>query len=143
MNTGSQQTCTECEGTGRRYVGPDHWVLCDACGGHSDFTPESRRLGKGPHPLSFRLLSLYLICNFLWRSLATAHEYPLRPTQVMTMVFDLACIILLIAFHKLYPGKSTSWLFWIALLCGLGLFAIRFHGDASWWTGHWNYDWRR
>jgi len=126
-------------------LGPDHWVLCDTCGGHSDFTPEPTHPGKGgPHPLLIRCLSLYVICTFLWRSLATAHEYPMRPTQVMTMLFDLACVIALIAAHKFYPAKSPSLLFWIALFCGLGLFAIRFHGtDDSWWTGHWNSDWHR
>jgi len=59
------------------------------------------------------------------------------------VLFDLACVIALIAAHRLYATKTQSWLFWIALLCGLGLFAIRLHGLDSWWTGHWNYDWRR
>jgi hypothetical protein len=31
-------------------------------------------------------------------------------------------------------------LFWIALMAGLGLFAIRLNGNASWWTGHLRYD---
>ena len=31
-------------------------------------------------------------------------------------------------------------LFVIALIAGIGLFAIRLHSDASWWTGHWNYN---
>jgi len=30
-------------------------------------------------------------------------------------------------------------LFIAALICGIGLFAIRLHSDASWWTGHWHY----
>jgi hypothetical protein len=26
-----------------------------------------------------------------------------------------------------------------AVVAGIGLFAIRLHNDASWWTGHYNY----
>ena len=145
MTTDSVNSCQECGGTGRKIVGPNHWVLCDACGGQSDFTPESRRPGKesGRHSLFIRLLSFYIICRFFWRLLVAAHEYPMRPTAVMSVLFDLACVIALIAAHRLYATKTPSWLFWIALLCGLGLFAIRLHGLDSWWTGHWNYDWRR
>jgi hypothetical protein len=127
-------------------VGPEHWVLCDACGGQTDFVPEARRSSKSVfHPLLIRLLAVYVICTFLWRVLVTAHEYPMRSAQVMSILFDLACVIALgtVCARQSTKSRSTSWLSWVALLCALGLFAIRLHGPASWWTGHWNYDWRR
>ena len=38
-------------------------------------------------------------------------------------------------------SSQSTWtkgnvLFWMALVAGLGVLAIRLHGDASWWTGH-------
>ena len=53
----------------------------------------------------------------------------------MSMVFDAGMIAGLIATRNRMP----QWLFWIALVCGLGLFAIRFTSDAAWWTGHLRY----
>lgn len=37
--------------------------------------------------------------------------------------------------------KSKLTLFWIALGCGIGLFAIRLTSDAGRWTGHLIYQW--
>ncbi|MDI1344077.1 MAG: hypothetical protein PSV22_08275 [Pseudolabrys sp.] len=81
------------------------------------------------------LLPAILIGNFLWRTLTAAHEYPVRTSQVMEMVIDAALIVGLFGLR----GRMQPWLFWVALICGLGLFAIRLHSDASWWTGHWHY----
>jgi hypothetical protein len=36
-------------------------------------------------------------------------------------------------------SRMRTWLFWVALICGIGLFAIRLNSDASWWTGHLRY----
>ena len=83
----------------------------------------------------FYALSVILILTFLWRTLTTAHEYPSRMVMVLDMGFDALCIVGLIGLRKAGPPA----LFWIALIAGIGLFAIRLHGDASWWTGHWNY----
>jgi hypothetical protein len=86
----------------------------------------------------FYWLAIYLIGTFLWRSFIPAHEYPMRPAQVMTMAFDLMCIVGLIGlkiwlFQGRQPkgavGTMSSLLFGIALLAGLGLFAIRLSGD--------------
>lgn len=42
---------------------------------------------------------------------------------------------------KDHSGQSMGEvLFWIALMAGLGLFAIRLNGNASRWTGHLHYD---
>ena len=81
------------------------------------------------------LLSGLLIGNFLWRRLTAAHEYPGRSAQILEMAIDAACLIGLIGVR----AKLPVWLFWIALIAGIGLFAIRLHSDASWWTGHWSY----
>lgn len=92
-------------------------------------------------------LSIYLIVTFLWRLLTAAHEFPSPALRNLTIGLDLLCVIGLIgAGIQLYknsiPGHSTGSkiLFWIALLAGVGLFAIRLHGNESWWTGHLNYN---
>ena len=97
----------------------------------------------------FRLLAISLIATFLWRTLTTAHEYPLRTAQLLSMALDFLLLTGLIGlkvqiFRALSPDEP-EWtngkvLFWIALLAGLGLFAIRLTGDASWWTGHLFYE---
>jgi hypothetical protein len=87
------------------------------------------------HPALFYLISLMLIGTFLWRVTITATEYPMRTAQVLEMVIDAAMIVGLFAIRKSGPQI----LFIIALICGIGLFAIRLHSDASWWTGHWHY----
>ncbi len=74
----------------------------------------------------------YLIAEFLWRVFVPAHEYPMRPEQVLSITFDLLVVIVLIGLK----AHVVRWLFWIALIAGLALFAIRLSSDASWWTGH-------
>lgn len=83
----------------------------------------------------FYVLCGLLILSFLWRLLTTAHEYPSRASQMLEMGLDALCIVGLIGLRKLGPAA----LFWVALIAGLGLFAIRLNGDASWWTGHLTY----
>jgi hypothetical protein len=78
------------------------------------------------------LLPAYLIGNFLVRALTAAHEYPMRTEQVLEMSIDALCIVGLFGARK----RMQAWLFWVALVAGLGLFAIRLNSDASWWTGH-------
>jgi hypothetical protein len=82
----------------------------------------------------FLILSAYLICTFLWRVLTKAHEMPLRAEQMMTIGLDILAVIGLIGL-KTQLAKAKV-LFWIALIAGLGLFAIRLNGDTSWWSGH-------
>jgi len=78
------------------------------------------------------ILSSYLIGNFLWRTLTAAHFYPSRTSMRLEMAVDALLIAGLFSLKaKIPPG-----LFWTALVCGIGLFAIRLNGDASWWTGH-------
>jgi len=81
------------------------------------------------------LLCGLLISSFLWRTLTAAHEYPGQSAQILEMVVDAACLIGLIGVR----AKLPAWLFSVALIAGIGLFAIRLHSDASWWTGHWMY----
>ena len=83
----------------------------------------------------FYALSALLILTFLWRTLTTAHEYPSRTVMLLDMGVDALCIAGLIGLRKAGPPL----LFWTAIAAGIGLFVIRLHGDASWWTGHWNY----
>ena len=81
------------------------------------------------------LLPAILIGNFLWRTLTAAHEFPGRTATILEMVIDAALIVGLFGLKS----RMQPWLFWVALICGLGLFAIRLNSDASWWTGHLNY----
>ena len=93
----------------------------------------------------FQLLSLFMIGNFLWRAFKPGYEWPMRFEQVITIAFDLLCLASLIGLKiqisRVMPSSQSTWrkgnvLFWIALVAGLGVLAIRLHGDASWWTGH-------
>jgi hypothetical protein len=83
-------------------------------------------------PIIRYALVCYLIGSFLWRLLTPTHEYPMRSAQVMEIVLDFLVIVGLIGIR----AKLPTALFWVALIAGLGLFAIRLNGDASWWTGH-------
>lgn len=80
----------------------------------------------------FYLLCAYLIGSFLVRILVVAHEYPGRSATILDMAIDAGSIVGLLAIRN--NGPKT--LRWIAIVAGLGLFAIRLNGDASWWTGH-------
>jgi hypothetical protein len=93
-----------------------------------------------------KVFSIYLIAAFLYRALTAAHEFPSPTLRNMTIGLDLLCLIGLIGtgiqfFKNSEPGESIAWkvLFWIALVAGLGLFAIRLNGTESWWTGHLRY----
>ena len=77
-------------------------------------------------------LVVYLIGSFLWRVLLPAHEYPGRTATYLGIAVDVLAIVGLIGIRDGVPKA----LFWIALVAGIGLFAIRLNGEASWWTGH-------
>jgi len=95
---------------------------------------EQSAKSENRNELTFMLVALLLIGTFLWRVLVPASAYPMRSVQVLTMVFDLALIAGLVGMKSRAP--KLKGLFWVALGAGLGLFAIRLNGDASWWTGH-------
>lgn len=98
---------------------------------------EQTARSENRNELTLMLVAVLLIGNFLWRVLVPASEYPVRAVQVLTMVFDLAIIVGLVRMKARAPKLKV--LFWIALAAGIGLFAIRLNGDASWWTGHLTY----
>jgi hypothetical protein len=85
--------------------------------------------------IAFFVLSCYLIGIFLYRALLPAHEYSMRTEQLITAALDALCLIGLIGTRT--RGPKT--LFWVALIAGIGLFAIRMTDDAAWWTGHLRY----
>lgn len=94
----------------------------------------------------FWLLSIYIIGTFLWRAFVPGGEWPRPPTRFITIAIDLLSVGILIRLKvqlsaEKKPGKRISTagivLFWIALLAGLGVLAIRLQDDASWATGHW------
>ena len=85
-------------------------------------------------PWIARVLPWVLILQFLWNLLTPAHEYPMRTEQVMTMTFDALMLAGLIGLKGAMPKP----LFWIALVAGIGLFALRLSADG-WWTGHFTY----
>ncbi|MGD9768641.1 MAG: hypothetical protein AB7U62_13445 [Pseudolabrys sp.] len=88
--------------------------------------------------LMFKLLCAYLILTLLWRLFVPAHEYPSRHAMILDMVVDGAVILGLIGQRT----KGPTALFWIAVIAGIGLFAIRLTSTASWWTGHLMYSLR-
>ncbi|SEP41153.1 hypothetical protein SAMN02990966_05853 [Rhodospirillales bacterium URHD0017] len=87
---------------------------------------------KAPSPIVCYGLAVYLIGSLLWRVLIPAHEYPGSTALYLGMAVDLLAIIGLVGIRAGVPKA----LFWIALIAGLGLFAIRLTSTASWWTGH-------
>jgi hypothetical protein len=77
------------------------------------------------------LVACFLIAHFMWNCLVPAHEYPVRAEQVLTMTLDFLMVVGLFSFRRAMPAP----LFGIALLAGIGLFALRL-SKAGWWTGH-------
>jgi len=85
----------------------------------------------------FLVICVYLIGSFLWRVLTPAHEYNSETLAVVNVGIDALIVAGLISLKALRAKYAV--LFWLALLAGLGLFAIRLNGEASWLTGHLNY----
>jgi hypothetical protein len=94
--------------------------------------PAPRAAGTRRDSLLEILVPCLLIAQFSWNLFATAHEYPSRTEQVMTMTFDFLLIVGLFAYRHAMPQP----LFWIALVAGIGLFGLRLLSDHGWWTGH-------
>ena len=93
--------------------------------------PSSTTTGGGVMPI---LLPIVLIGHFLWNLLTPARDFPMRTEQVMTMLFDFGMLVGLIGLRRAVPAP----LFWVALVAGVGLFALRLSHDG-WWTGHLTY----
>jgi len=55
----------------------------------------------------------------------------MRPEQALSIGLDLLALLCLIGLRTRVPKA----LFWIAIVAGLALFAIRFSSDAG-WIGH-------
>jgi hypothetical protein len=87
---------------------------------------------KASSPVVRYVLVVYLIGSFLWRVLTPAHEYPGRFSTYLDMAVDILTMVGLIAIRANVPKP----LFWVALIAGVALFAIRLNSEASWWTGH-------
>ena len=84
----------------------------------------------------FWLASALLIGTFLWNLLTPAHEYDSSASVYLEMAFDLGMLLGLFGMIK---TRGSNPVLWIAILAGLGLFAIRFSSDSGWWTGHAQY----
>ncbi len=91
----------------------------------------------------FLAVSALLIANFLNRFFLPAHEYPMRPAQVMDIAIDTLLLVSLVGMRMKAPffqeGDKrgiANLLFYFALAAGIGIFLIRFSSDAAWWTGH-------
>jgi hypothetical protein len=81
------------------------------------------------NPWIAKLLPWVLIGQLLWNVLTPAHEFPMRAEQVTSMTIDALMLAGLIGL------KTPKPLFWVALVAGVGLFALRLSSDG-WWTGH-------
>ncbi len=90
---------------------------------------------EGRKGMAAWIAALLLIVQFLYRLTVAGHEYP-RPTErFMTIAFDILCLVGLIVYRDRLPRP----VYWVALVAGIGLFAIRMHNRDSWATGHWDY----
>lgn len=82
----------------------------------------------------FLLASIYLIASFLWRFIVVAHEADRQTVILLTIGVDvLAIVSLILLYSRLSKGNL---LFWIALIAGVGLLAMRANGETGWWSGH-------
>jgi hypothetical protein len=75
----------------------------------------------------FFTLACVLIAEFLWDVFTPAHQLPLRTEQVMTMALNAGMVIGLYSVKN--SGPKPLW--WIAMIAGVGLFAIRLTGNAA------------
>ena len=87
---------------------------------------------REPSPIPGFLVACVLIGLFTYRLTVPAHESPLMPELVLTIVFDLAMVVGLVAMRK----RIAAPLFWAGLVAGVGLFVIRMTNEASMWNGH-------
>jgi hypothetical protein len=94
-------------------------------------TDQPTPAAAGRNPWIAKLLQWILIGQFLWNVLTPEHEFPMRTEQVMTMTLDALMLAGLIGLR----GAMPKALFWVALVAGIGLFALRLSSDG-WWTGH-------
>jgi hypothetical protein len=103
-----------------------------------------------PRRTMFYLLSYFLIATFLWRVLTAANEFDSPELVYFSIGLDVLCVVALIGskmqISRAAPPAQPPWiagnlLFFLALIAGLGLLAIRFGGGTeSWWTGHVRYE---
>ena len=87
---------------------------------------------KASSPIVCYGLAVYLIGSLLWRVLIPAHEYPGSTATYLGIAVDRAGDRRI---GRVRAGIPKA-LFWIALVAGIGLLAIRLNSTASWWTGH-------
>lgn len=96
----------------------------------------------------FRIAAVLLVLSFCWRALVTAHEYPSRASQILTLIVDAMLLFSIIGLRsqwtKLFDGNDPrraigNLLFGLGLGAGIGLFLIRLTSDSAWWTGHYFY----
>jgi hypothetical protein len=85
-----------------------------------------------PSPIPAFFVACVLIGLFTYRLTVPAHEGALMNELILTMVFDAAMVVGLVAMRK----RLAAPIFWTALVAGVGLFAIRLTSESSWWTGH-------
>jgi hypothetical protein len=109
-----------------------------------EFTSETGE----PRYAMFFCLAFYLVLIFMWRLFATAHEYDSPGMVFFSIGLDILCLVGLVAariqIKRAIYGRSLSGgvqvMFFLAFLAGIGLLAIRFYSNASWWSGHLHYD---
>lgn len=94
--------------------------------------PVRKAEAKEPSPIPCFVVACVLIGSFTYRLTVPAHVSPLLPELVLTIVFDAAMVVGLIAMR----ARIAAPIFWAALVAGLGLFVIRLTSESSWWTGH-------
>jgi hypothetical protein len=85
-----------------------------------------------PSPVPAFLVACVLIGLFTYRLTVPAHESPLMPELILTIAFDAAMVVGLVAMR----ARLAAPIFWTALVAGVGLFVIRMTSEASMWNGH-------
>jgi hypothetical protein len=85
-----------------------------------------------PSPVPAFLVACVLIGLFTYRLTVPAHASPLLAELILTIVFDAAMVVGLVALR----ARLAAPIFWTALVAGVGLFVIRLTSEASMWNGH-------
>jgi len=101
-------------------------------------TPEAE--APAPNRALPVVIACVLIALCVYRALVPAHEYDMRTTQVMTMLFDAGMLAGVIGMKSRFDGLQP--LFWAAVVAGVAMFVFRLTSDAAWWTGHLMYSLR-
>jgi len=91
------------------------------------------------------LVAGLILVGFIWRVATPGGEFPMPPMHYFDMLLNLALLVVLIAARRQIARHGDAddprvvwggFVFYPALIAGIGLTLLRFTSDHAWWTGH-------